>query len=702
MRTLGLALALYRGVIGRAPAAFRDRYADEMAAALASLLDAERRQRGHAAAARLWIRAMADAVRVVRIERVRERRPRGAWRMGLFDDVVFVGRTWRRSPGFALTAIGTVALGLGLNAGLFAFADGFLFRPLPFDEPDGLVSVRSTGTFSGGLALDDYDAIRARDGAGVIEFAHWDPANQIGDLIEIDGSWSRVRAFEVSPQFAEVMGFRLVLGRPFHGGDHRAQGTRPAWLGHRFWRQRLGGDPNVLGRRFRTSGWRDDAIEVVGVLPASISTFDLNNAPPDVVVPAWPAPPVPARRRALATELPLGRLRPGVSLEQARDRLQAVIDGVPPSAEPGAAKRRIRLTPLREALVWGGRPTATLLFVVALAVLVIVALNVAHLFLVQAATRTHEIGVRLALGASRWRIARLLLTGSVAVCAVGLAAGLTLGSWLSHIVAARVPIYPTKGRNLSMVPMGFDDRVIIFTAGLALLLAVTAGLAPLVRHARGQSTLARASRGGVGVGRWVSACTLAGEVAVASVVIGATLTLGLSVWRLLSPPLGFDWSDLHVASLDLPRPESVGGAPSGRWRLEISDALAQVPGVTTVAYGPWLTAGPSEPVERNGRPLRAIASALRVDHEYLDAFRIALVAGRIFTEAESRTDGEVAIVDEASRGWSGRAPTRSARRSTWVASPEPSWASRLTFGGRSPTAWAGRCTCRPPPSSRET
>jgi putative ABC transport system permease protein len=643
-----LGVWLYRAAVARAPVEFRGRYQDEMVCAFVAMLAEERRRRGRWAALILWMRAMGDALAIVGAERRAGREPGGGWRAGLGDDLKYVLRSWKGAKAFAATAIGTIALGLGLNAGIFSFADGFLFRPLPFDDPDDLVEVRSTGTVTGGLALDDYDAIRARDGAGAIDLAHWDLSARIADRIDVDGVWVPFIAFDVSPRFSEILGFRLERGRAFRATDHQELAVVPAWISHRFWRTRLGADPGVMGRTFRTAGWRDQPIEIVGVLPSRLSTFDLNNAPPDVVLPALPRA-VPVERRAFWSELPLGRLRPGITREQARQRLQTIVDGVLATSPAGTTPRRIRVHPLRERLVWGGTPTATLLFSVALAILGLVILNVSHLFLARAFARTHEVGLRMTLGASRWRIARLLLTESLAVCATGLTLGLVFGYWLSGIVAARVPPYPTRGRSLAMVPVSFDARVVAFTTALALIVALTAGLAPVWRQARGRSLRLARTPGSArsGLSRRVSSAILAGEVAVATVVLSATLMVGLTVWRVLRQPFGFTWQDVHTVALDLPR-STAPADPLGTTDLtrRLREELALVPGVRAAAFGPWLTS-PRETVEKGGRSLRGFAAALRVDHAYFDTLGIRIVAGRSFTAIESDTDAPVAVADEA-------------------------------------------------------
>jgi predicted permease len=657
MRFRALGLWLFDRALVLAPEDLRIGYGPEMSRALAELLGAERAARGRLAALWLWMRAMADLTRTVRTERQRRDRDTRGWFSGGGDDIRYVLRSWVRAKTFAVSAILTIALGLGLNAAVFSFADGFLFRPLPFDDPDRLYWLRERGTISGGVALDDYDRIAATD-VGLAGMVHWDISHRSVGRIEIGDRWQTLSAFDVSPRFADIMGFRLVLGRPFRADEHHEGSIVPCWVSYRFWTRDLGGDPHILGRRFRTSGTREGNLEVVGVMPPFLSSFDLNNAPPDVVLPAVPAAPVTDPRiRSLRTRMPIVRLPPDLTVQQAEQRLQAIVSQVQSERPSGGQPRTIYLRSLGEDLARGGRPTALLLFTLSLLVIALVTLNVGHLLLTRAVSRAQEIGVRLALGASRWRIARILLVESLLLSLCGLGLGVGLGFWLSSIIADRVPSYPTAGRNLSLVPMSFNWRVVLFSAALALAVAIAGALIPAIRYSRARGfSLSRSPGGAARVVRYRSALLLlAAEIAVATVVMVGTLVVGLSIWRFLNQPLGFEFEGAYRIDVTL---ESLPIEEPGLRLMNraLAARLRAVPNVRAVGSG-WPTA-PGSPVQLDGRRLSGFATASRVDHGFLETFRIPLLLGRNFTDAEIEEDRPVALVDEvvARRLWPGQHP----------------------------------------------
>jgi hypothetical protein len=272
----------YRRLMALAPAAFRRAYEDQAVETFAQLITVERRERGRLAARRLWMRAMVDGAFTVRRERAIARAARGGHRFmftGFVGDVVYILRSWRHAKVFAVTSMLTVGLGLGLNAGIFAFADGFLFRPLPFDDADRLFRIAEPATISGGLNLDDYDAIKAGL-PGLAGLAEWD-AGLVGQ-IDVGNTWREFFASEVSPHFDQVMGFRLLLGRGFRDDEHQVLGTTPCWLSYAFWQSAFGGDERVLGRHFAVVAGTTRDFEVIGVLPPAVANFDWDNRAPDL------------------------------------------------------------------------------------------------------------------------------------------------------------------------------------------------------------------------------------------------------------------------------------------------------------------------------------------------------------------------------------------------------------------------------------
>jgi len=334
---------VYRRAIAAADPEFRDQYESDMVAALDRMLKDERRRAGWLGAARLWLRAMADARRTARRERSR---PRPLWLAGAADDVKFVWRSWRRTPSFAATAILTIALGTGLNAAIFAVADGILFRALPFPQPEDLYQVRSAQArrgFPWGM-----DMLEARDRhPDLIGIVGWRTSNRAGGNVRVDGNWLRPLTYEVSPGFSATLGVWPALGRTFSAADHMPNAPLVALISQAFWRQAFGGDPSAIGRRInmpRTSG--DLTIEIVGVLPPWFRSLDVVNDAPDMLVPgpddAWQAATANGRPNLVDVVV---RVRPGRPLPEVLDKLNAIVAGlsaVRPETEPD---RSVRLVP---------------------------------------------------------------------------------------------------------------------------------------------------------------------------------------------------------------------------------------------------------------------------------------------------------------------------------------------------------------------
>jgi predicted permease len=657
-----LTIRLYRRVLSTTPAPFRTTYAQEAAATLAELLAAERTRGGRWAAHRTWLRAMADAVRTTRRERSLSGLTKGGGVItGISDDFKYVWRSWRRAKAFAWTSVLTVGLGLGLNAGIFSFADGFLFRSLPFNEPDRLFRLGENETVSGGLNLDDYEQIQ-RELPGVAGMAEWDVGRFVRtDTAEVGDRWVSVFAYQVSPRFEDVMGFRLFRGRGFRDDEHRDMPVTPCWASYAFWRGALRSDPLAVGRRLRTrlsSGEPAGDLQIVGILPALVASFDLNNTPPDIVVPAVPRV-VPSQMRRLTSAYPIVRIAENLTPAQALERLQATVSAVQ-AQTPGGKARHIVMRSLSETQVKGGRPTAILLFAVASAILLLVVVNFSHLLLARIVARSSEIAMRLALGASRWRVARLFLVESFSVTATGGVVGLGLGWMFSALLRATVPQFPSGPRNMSLVPMSFDVRVGIYTAILVATIAALTALLPALRYSVStDGRLARVlSSIRDGVSGRASRAILMVEVSLATVIMSGTLLVGVSAWHFLHKPLGFDPSDRVEFGIDMPGIAPPAAAAALTRKAEIHAALAALPGVTAVGFS-GLAGGATEPVTVDGQTLRLNAAATRrVDAEYFDALGLRRLAGRSFTASEGESDAPVAVIEDglAARLWPGNDP----------------------------------------------
>jgi predicted permease len=541
--------------------------------------------------------------------------------------------------------IGTLALGVGLVAGILSFADGYLFRPLPFPGADRVYEVRDPdATIARALKATEARAL-AEGPASRYGFVEWSVARSVSPELQVGERRIALQAYEVSQGFRDVVKLPLALGRDFTAADHVPGAPGVAWLTWRFWQRELGGDPNVIGTQLRgTTATGEQVIEVVGVLSRHVSSFDLNNRPPDLVVPAPPSTRVGPNMLAS----PLIALPEGVSVEQATAEISAALQSVAPA--PPDRVRRVTLSALVDLQIRGGAPTARVLLTGALLVFVLAAMNLVHLTLGRAVARSHEFTIRASLGASRWRLLRLGVVESLLLAATGISAGLALGFTLFQIIATVVPDFPTAGRNLALVPMAFDGRVVIAASLLGLIVALLGGVLPMWWARRqaavspGRSTTdRRTSR--------AARLILTSELTIATVVLVGTTFIGVGIYRYLNQPLGFQFDDTYRVTVSrngrLPGPESAS----------VMHALAQMPGVRGV--GPYQATPTGTPVGSGGRTYTL--NEMRVwtlAPGFLDTWRPTLRSGRWFAPGEYVAAPEVVIVDRN--------------------------AARLVFGDRSP------------------
>ena len=633
-----------------APREFRSEYRAELVGTFALALAEERRARGRRAMASLWLRGLGDALRAAwRERRLTTRSPRGPVR-GLNGDVRVAWRSWRRAPALPASVVLTLTLGLGLASAIFAFADGYLFRPLPFRDPDQLHMVLDPKATPSVLRASDAAALRdsvvARFG-----FVEWDVESDLpgrGELI-VDGRRVPYVASAVSPGFVETLGVPLATGRWFTPDEYRAVSPVAVCLSYRFWQREFGGSVSVIGRTLTAENASGSVpLRVVGIMAREVTSFDLNNPPPDIVGPGR----LPTVFRPTMLAFPIVRLPAGMTLEVGTEAIAAALQRAAPS--PPGETREVLLRPLRAIQVSGGRPTAQVFFVGALLVLLLVTANLAHLGLTRAVARQAEFDTRAALGASRWRLARALAVDSLALGAAGILGGLLLGVWLSRLIAAVVPMYPTGGRNLALVAMVFDARVVAFAAVLGVLVVLLGAAWPLWRVARRPLTAASRSAGGTSSAMPVtwSRSVLSCEVAVATVIMAGSVFMGLGVWRYLNQPLGFDYEDRFAVFLEAtPAAED----RQADW-AETVRVLQGTPGVRAAAVRqPEVIGEVTEPANPTGEG-RFMAGT--VDREYFAAWGIDVIRGRGFRPEEFENDVPVAIVNAQLAGlvWPDRDP----------------------------------------------
>jgi predicted permease len=628
-------------------------YGDRIQREIAGLLDEERRRRGVAPMLRLWLRGLADVARAVVREWRSASNGAGGGRRPMADlsgDVRGALRAWRRAPVVSLTIVAMLVFGLALASAIFAFSDGYLFRPLPFPDPDRLFVVRAPDARGEFLLASEAEALRTSE-VGHLGFVDANRSARVrSSTFEIGGRQVRLHVDGLGENFGQIVRVPMEMGRYFEPDEHLAVEPVPIWLTHRSWQREFGADPDVFGRRL--SGQGPDGpmdVVVVGVTAAEVTTFSPNfgrsNAVPDAFAPAAARVRDP-NSRIVILATPFVRLPDDMTREEAEGRIGAALQAIAPA--PSGGVRRVRLDSLHEEQIASARPTARLFMLGAVLALALVTINLVHLLLARGVARANEVATRAALGASRWRIARLFLVESLVYGVPGIGGGLLAGWWLSGVIGASLPTRGSDAVSYAVVSVTFDWRVAAFACVMGLVMALCGGAFPAWRAAR--IPLAAATRTTTGGGlslRW-SQAMLASEVAVSTVVLAGAIFLGLGMWRYVNQPLGFQLQDrFHLSFI------ASAGQPDELvdWPV-VRDAVRAVPGVRAAAVGRTRTI--REPLEAGGRVFgEDEAAASGVDVEYFEARGVGLRAGRLPDVSEFAAGAPVVVVDEsmARRAW---------------------------------------------------
>ena len=587
----------------------------------------------------------------VDIGRKRDREMRITERLEEFGkDVRFAIRQMKASPGFTLVAALTLALGIGANSAMFALADATLLRPLVYPEPDRLVMVwerspTARRTAVNFLNLRDWqERNRSFDGMATISLG-------LGGgplLTSPDGTVESVERQSVSARFFDVLGVVPVAGRTFLPADE-GPATSVVVLSEGLWRGRFGSDPALIGREIRLNG---RPFTVVGVVsdkvqfsrPASIWTL----------IPWLPAG---FNQRELKFLEVVGRLKRGVAIESAQADLSTIADELAREF-PGTNKDwGITLEPLRKGIVGSElQLTSLLLAGVVGFVLLMCCANVANLLLARGSVRAREFAVRSALGAGRGRLVRQLLTESATLAALSGVLGVGVGAWLLRIAPAFIP----PGLLPAAVTPTFDGRVVAFCAVAALAVGLLFGVMPAWQATSTSlvQTIASDSRSATRGGGRMRNLLAAGQIATAVLLLCGAGLLLRTLLVLGSFESGYGADGDRVLTADF----SVPGAryPTPERMLQFYDAVERdvraLPNVRSVGWASTLPWGTTEigrwpfeivgdaPVEAPNRPTAEYSIA---NDGYFRTLDIPIVAGRAFTERDTRDVTPVCIVNEA-------------------------------------------------------
>jgi putative ABC transport system permease protein len=567
----------------------------------------------------------------------------------LLQDLRYGLRMLAKSPGFTAVAVLTLALGIGANTAIFSVVNGVLLNPLPYPSPNQLVTVDASkplfprGSISYPNFLDWHRMNHSFSGFAV--------ARPTGYMLTGEGDAEELDAAVVTSDFFSLLGIRPVLGHGFTPDEDRIGVSNVVAISTGLWRRKFGASPDVIGKSISLDG---KGYIVVGVFPGHLDLPMRYFGTVDVYAPLgqFPNKALSIRQAGLGIH-GIARLRPGVSIQQARADMEGVTQALAKTYPDADAGTGATLTPMKESMVGGVRTFLLLLLGAVGIVLLIACVNVANLLLARGAARNREMALRAALGAGTGRLVRQMLTESILLAAAGGGLGLLLANLGTGAALAALPAtLPRAGE------VGMDARVLWFTIALSLCAGILFGLMPALRAARGISyeALKEGGRGATGSRHHAQNALIALQMAMALVLLaGAGLVIRslASLWN-VNP--GFNPDNVITFNLALPPQSMQASAAAIRATLRNFDAgIAATPGVeaeslTWGALPMYTEDDDSFWIEGQTRP----ASENEMDHMldyivgpgYLRTMRVPLLAGRFISPQDDEHSKAVVVIDE--------------------------------------------------------
>ena len=568
----------------------------------------------------------------------------------ILQDLRYGFRQLQRNPGFTVVAVLTLALGIGVNTALFSVVNGVLLNPLPYPEPDQLVSVDARkphfprGSISYPNFLDWHRLNRS--------FSHFTVSRSTGFLLTGAGTPEELNAAAVTSDFFPMLGIRPVLGRSFNSAEDEIGQGHVAAISTGLWQRKFNGSPDVIGREISLDG---KGYTVIGVFPGHLDLPMGYFRSVDVYIPLGEfANPLLSNRHVGLGIHGMARLKPGVTLAQAEADMKLVTDSLARIYPEADKDMGATLTPLKESVV--GRVRGFLLMLLGAVgfVLLIVCVNVANLTLARSNARGREMAVRSSLGAGTGRLVRQMLTESLLLSTLGGALGLLLAALGTRNILAALPAtLPRAGE------VGIDARVLLFTILATVGAGILFGLLPAFRSARRSAfeTLKEADRGAVGGSRRRAQDALvAVQMALALVLLAGAGLLIRSLSRLWNVDPGFDPDHLLTFNLAMPPQLNRASPDAVRAALRNFDAtISALPGVEaeSLSWGAFPMYSEDDQnfwIGSQPRPASQGQMYNMIDYivgpGYLKAMRIPLVSGRFFTAADNEHSKAVVVVDE--------------------------------------------------------
>ncbi len=622
---------------------------------------------------------------------------RWLWWDHFWQDIRYALRTLRKSPAFAAITILTIALGIGATTSIFSVVDAALLHPLPYPQPEQLVSIEDnlpgSGARDAGMSQPEWLDLQH---SGIFE--HVSPAQFDENNLTGSAQPARVRILFVAPNYFALLGVKPQLGRGFNPVDHSPGLLLEVLISDGLWKRAFGGDRHILDKSVRLD---TDLYRIVGVMPPGFDAPGRSAEERNIEI--WaatsfygaPMPDHPPRsRRNLPTAI--ARLKPGLTLAEAQSHLDSLVAALQkqfPEEYPLQSGWALRLVPLKEKIVGNVRQSLILLLCAVGLVLLIACVNVANLLLARASARGREMAIRQSLGAARSRLARQLLTESVLLSLLGGIAGLGILFCTKDVLLRLVPGSLPRLNELSI-----NWPVLLFALLASLISGLLFGLAPAFHMGRLDLTFALKQEGRSSTGSvqqvHIRRVLVVTEFALSLVLMVAASLLLRSFWDLLNVRLGFNPQSVTAVRTRLPDPNDPTTdvyrtpAQAAPFFREILRRARTLPGVEEVALGDTA----SIPLDQSLRDLKLISEGqfffaleglnVHGDHpavvdrssvspNYFHILELQLLRGRFFNDLDSDKTPQVAVINEAfaQTYWPGQDPLGKRFKSTRVDSP---------------------------------
>jgi predicted permease len=571
------------------------------------------------------------------------------------QDLRYGFRVLAKSPAFSLIAILTLALGIGANTAIFSVVNGVLLNPLPFRQPEQLVSMfqKIKNFDNGSISYPNFKDWQKMN----TTFAGMAAYRSTGFNLSGNGEPERLHGEMISAGFFEILGVNPIMGRTFTADEDRLGANPTVMITEGLWQRKFGGRKDIIGQRMVLD---DVGRTIVGVVPSSfhlhIQNFQRGGPLNEVYVPVgeYKEPKFYSDRAAGWGLDAIGRLKSGVTLQQAREDMERVSRDLTAAYPDVNSGKKANILSLKDEMVGNMRPILFVLLGAVAFVLLISCVNVANLLLARSTTRQSEFAIRIALGAGQPRVIRQLLTESLLLSLIGGALGLVVAKFGTTAALAAVPRTLPRAEDI-----GLDPRVLLFTLALSMLAGIIFGLMPAWKASQGNVSrqLIESGRALAGARGGAQSVFVIGEMAMALVLlIGAGLMIRtlVSLWR--SDP-GFNPKNVLTLELSGPASYKAGSADAIRSAYrQIHDKLASTPGVEAVSLSGG--AHPMGSDDENffwvvGRPKPAhpgdypMTIEYDVEPDYLKVMQIPLNRGRFFTAADNEHTAAVTVIDES-------------------------------------------------------